>query len=162
MKQLAGSYKLDEALLKQMWFQRSPNNVRQILSVSGNSVALDDLADIADKTVEIYPNSHSVNSVQAAERSDLGSTAMFQQQLTELPNQLASLKATIATVQIRRPRSPSRQRSFSRQRSQSPKQTFGICWYHQNYGAKARCRTWPCTFTTTTNDNLGNEPPRQY
>ncbi|VDO88928.1 unnamed protein product [Schistosoma curassoni] len=27
-KQLASSYKLDEALLKQMWFQRLPHNVR--------------------------------------------------------------------------------------------------------------------------------------
>ncbi|VDO90778.1 unnamed protein product [Schistosoma curassoni] len=33
MKQLAGPYKLDEALLKQMWFQKLPHSVIQILSV---------------------------------------------------------------------------------------------------------------------------------
>lgn len=58
MKQLAGPYKLDEDPLKQMWFQRLPHNVKRILSVSRNSINLEDLADMAGKMMKIYPDSH--------------------------------------------------------------------------------------------------------
>ncbi|CAH8444494.1 unnamed protein product, partial [Schistosoma intercalatum] len=68
MRQLAGPYKLDETLLKQMWSQRLPHSVRQILSVSGASVSLDDLADMADRMIEIYPDSRGIYAVQPASR----------------------------------------------------------------------------------------------
>ncbi|CAH8614594.1 hypothetical protein MS3_00000628 [Schistosoma haematobium] len=161
MKQLVGPYKLDEALLKQMWFQRLPHSVRQILSVSGKSVALDDLADMADKMMEVYHDNHCVNSLQPPGPTDISCLASFQKQLTQLTSQLASLQSTIATIQARQSRSPSRRRSFSRQRSRSPKRTFDVCWYHQKYGTKARRCTRPCTFSASDTENQGNDPARQ-
>ncbi|CAH8643922.1 unnamed protein product [Schistosoma guineensis] len=161
MKQLAGPYKLDEALLKQMWFQRLPHSVRQILSVSGKSVALDDLADMADKMMEVYHDSHGVNSLQPPGPLDISCLVSFQKQLTHLTSQLASLQSTIATIQARQSRSPSRRRSFSRQRSRSPKRTSDVCWYHQKYGTKARRCTRPCTFSASDTENQGNGPARQ-
>ncbi|CAH8444908.1 unnamed protein product [Schistosoma guineensis] len=161
MKQLAGPYRLDEALLKQMWFQRLPHSVRQILSVSGKSVALDDLADMADKMMEVYYESHGVNSLQPPGPLDISCLVSFQKQLTHLTSQLASLQSTIATIQARQSRSPSRRRSFSRQRSRSPKRTYDVCWYHQKYGTKARRCTRPCTFSASDTENQGNGPARQ-
>lgn len=49
-----------------MWLQRLLNNVRQIHSLSKNSVTLKELADMADKIMEVYPDSHSLNSVKTA------------------------------------------------------------------------------------------------
>lgn len=46
-----------------MSFQRLSHNVRQVLSLSGHSVTLEELADMADKMIEIYPDNHSLNSV---------------------------------------------------------------------------------------------------
>ncbi|VDP89326.1 unnamed protein product [Schistosoma mattheei] len=146
MKQLAGPYQLDEALLKQMWFQRLPHNVRQILSVSWKSVALDDLADMADKLMDVYHDIHHVNSVQPPGAVDTSCLTSFQMQLTQLTSQLEALQTTIATVQAIQQRSSYRRRSLSRQRSRSPRQTSKFCWCHNKYGDKARRCTRLCTF----------------
>lgn len=161
MKQLAGPYNLDETLLKQMWLQRLPHNVRQILSVSGRSVTLEDLADMADKMMEIYPDRHCLNEIQTSGNGDTNTTLNIQQQLTQLTTQLASLQATIASIHSRPNRSISRERAGSRHRSRSPKKTVGICWYHQKYGTKARRCTRPCTFSAADSENQGNELARQ-
>ncbi|CAH8597989.1 unnamed protein product [Schistosoma bovis] len=161
MRQLAGSCKLDEALLKQMWSQRLPYSVRQILSVSGASVSLDDLADMADRMIEIYPDSRGIYSVQPASRDAMNPTLDMQHQMAHLTRQLASLQATISTIHSRRPRSMSRRRSLSRHRLKSPKRAAGMCWYHSNYGEKARRCTKPCNFTASKPDHQGNEVARQ-
>ncbi|CAH8535583.1 unnamed protein product [Schistosoma haematobium] len=83
MKQLDGPYKLDEVLLKQMWLQRLTHSVRQILSVSGKSVALDDLAVMTDKMMEVYHDNHCVNSLQPPGPSDISCLVSFQKQLTQ-------------------------------------------------------------------------------
>ena len=85
---------------------------------------------MADEMMEIYTESHRVNFVQPSETADTSCSAFFQQQLTRLTNQLAALQTTIATVQPRQLRSPSRRRSFSRQRS--PKRNSEFCWYQKN------------------------------
>ncbi|VDP05747.1 unnamed protein product [Schistosoma mattheei] len=161
IRQLAGPYKLDETLLKQMWLQRLPHNVRQILSISGTSVTLDDLADMADKMMEIYPDSRGINAVQPSSRDAMNPPLDIQQQMAHLTQQLASLQATISTIHSRRLRSTSRRRSVSRHRLRSPKRAAGICWYHSNYGEKARRCTKPCNFTTSKSDHQGNEVARQ-
>ncbi|CAH8291790.1 unnamed protein product [Schistosoma rodhaini] len=161
MRQLAGSYKLDEALLKQMWLQRLPYNVRQILSISGVSVSLDDLADMADKMIEIYPDSRGVSAIQSSNRENMSDALNIQQQITLLTQQLASLQATVSTIHSRPPRSTSRRKPVSRHRLRSPKRAAGICWYHSNYGEKARCCTKPCNFKTNNPNYQGNEVARQ-
>ncbi|VDP72113.1 unnamed protein product, partial [Schistosoma curassoni] len=95
MRQLAGPYKLDETLLKQMWLQRLPHSVRQILSISGTSVILDDLADMADKMMEIYPDSRGIYAVQTSSRDVINPPLDIQQQIAHLTQQVASLQATI-------------------------------------------------------------------
>ncbi|CAH8481126.1 unnamed protein product [Schistosoma bovis] len=161
MRQLAGPYKLDETLLKQMWSQRLPHSVRQILSVSGASVSLDDLADMADRMIEIYPDSRGIYAVQPASRDAMNPILDMQHQMAHLTRQLASLQATVSTIRSRCPRSRSRRRSLSRHRHWSPKRAAGMCWYHSNYGEKARRCMKPCNFTTGKSDHQGNEVARQ-
>ena len=161
MRQLSGPYKLDEALLKQIWLQRLPYNVRQILSISGASVSLDDLADMADKMIEIYPDSRGVSAIQSSNRENMSDALNIQQQITLLTQQLASLQATVSTIHSRPPRSTSRRKPVSRHRLRSPKRAAGICWYHSNYGEKARRCTKPCNFKTNNPNYQGNEVARQ-
>ncbi|VDP07649.1 unnamed protein product, partial [Schistosoma mattheei] len=55
MRQLAGPYKFDDAFLKEIWLQRLPTVVRQILCVSSQPLALESLACMADKILEVTP-----------------------------------------------------------------------------------------------------------
>lgn len=144
-----------------MCFQHLPYNTRQILSVSENSVNLEDLADMADKMMEIYPDSHEDNSIQVSSKEHMSHTFKFQQQLTQLTRQLASLKATIATIHFRPARPTSRKRSVSRQRLRPHKRAAGISCYHLKYGERARRCIQPCNFTTNNQENQGNGPVRQ-
>ena len=161
MKQLAGPYKLDEALLKQMWFNRLPRSVRQILSALGKSSPLDELTDMADKVMEVCHDNHYINTMQPYGAADVSYLNSIQRQLSQLTNQLESLQTTVAAVQARQVRPPFRQRSRSRPRSRSPKRTSEICWYHTKFGAKARRCTRPCAFPSPSTDNQGNGPARQ-
>ncbi|CAH8665369.1 unnamed protein product [Schistosoma margrebowiei] len=161
MKHLAGPYKVDDALLKQMWFQRLPQNVTQILSISGTSVNLDDLADMADKMMEIYSDSQRLNVLQTSSGDTISPSNSIQQQITQLTQQLAALQATISTIHSRPARSRSRRRSVSRPRLRSPKRTSDTCWYHATFGEKARRCTKPCNFKISNSKDQGNETARQ-
>ncbi|CAH8431745.1 unnamed protein product [Schistosoma intercalatum] len=111
--------------------------------------------------IEIYPDSRGIYAVQPASRDAMNPTPDIHQQMSHLTRQLASLQATIATIHSRRHRSMSRRRSLSRHRHRSRKRAAGMCWYHSNYGEKARRCTKPCNFTTSKSDHQGNEVARQ-
>ncbi|CAH8495934.1 unnamed protein product [Schistosoma turkestanicum] len=161
MKELSGPYKLDETLLKVLWFQRLPHNVRQILTVIINSVNLTDLADMADRITEIYPDSQGLDSVQTTIINNMCNVLNLQQQIMQLTNQLETLRASVAMISTR-PTTPfSRRRSCSRHRSKSPKRATGICWYHQKYGERARRCTKPCTFPANSLETQGSWPARK-
>ncbi|CAH8529880.1 unnamed protein product [Schistosoma rodhaini] len=161
MKQLVGPYKLNEALLKQMWFNRLPRSVRQILNALMKSPPLDDLAEMADKVTEVCHDNHYINTMQPYGAADVGYLNCIQRQLSQLMNQLASLQTTVATVQARQLGPSFRRRSSSRRRSRSPKKSSDVCWYHSKYGAKARRCTRPCAFSSTDTMNQGNSSARQ-
>lgn len=55
MRQLLGSRKFDEALLRQLFLQRLPTHVQSILAASKDSVTLEDLAELADCILDIQP-----------------------------------------------------------------------------------------------------------
>lgn len=162
MKELSGPYKLDENILKQLWLQRLPHNVRQILMVTINSANLTELADMADKITEIYPDNQVVNSVQTTGVDNMCNViSLQQQQIAQLTNQIESLRASIAMITTKPTSIIPRKRSGSRHRSRSPKRPTGVCWYHQKYGEKARRCTKPCTFPTSSHELQGNWPARQ-
>ncbi|VDO97931.1 unnamed protein product [Schistosoma curassoni] len=55
MRQLTGPYKFDDAFLKEIWLQRLPTVVRQILCAFSQPLDLESLASMADKILEIKP-----------------------------------------------------------------------------------------------------------
>nr|VZI46136.1 unnamed protein product [Spirometra erinaceieuropaei] len=78
--------------------------------------------------------------------------------LAELKAQISQLSATVAALQLRRSPGPSRH-SFGRdrRRSQSRPRTANLCWYHVNYGDKARRCVPPCSFKSTQGNSSAGD-----
>ena len=132
----------DSTLLKELFLQRLPDNVRMVLASAGEGKTLEELAQLADRIVT------------AAPLSVAGVTKhLTQEEVDQLRTEIARLRETVTSLAT--PAPPARQRSPSprRLRLQSPPPTTGLCWYHARFGTKARKCTPPCSFS-------GNEKAR--
>lgn len=131
MKELAGTSMTDD-VVKSLWLQRLPNNVRAIVStIPGDS---SQMATVADKIFEVS----DVGTISEAtyDRKEKTTTIdRMQQQIDELTKKLAKFEH-------RRDRS----RSKENIRSKSKQREFENCWYHFRYGERAtKCRE-PCNY----------------
>lgn len=126
MRELASGLTVDEALLKMLFLQRLPANIRPILSV--NDGTLTKIAEMGDGLMDIVPQVSVVKANAISETQE------------NLTDQIAALTAEIRRLKAQP--GGSRSRSASRQRSDSD----DICWYHRKYaGRAAHCRA-PCKF----------------
>ena len=68
MQQLLGDRPgLDTSFLRELFLQRSPNNVRMVLASTPDAIALDKLAEMADKIIEVAtPSIASVDTPTTA------------------------------------------------------------------------------------------------
>lgn len=154
MKKLCDGRQLDELFFKQMFLEKLPSLAQTILSVAPSGASLEELAAMADKAVEAQLFQPTVSSIGQQESSTNKIVLALSQQVADLVKNMAELK-----LQIRdRSRSSSRSSSLDRGRrsSRSPyrEATEDTCWYHVNFGPKARqCRS-PCKFS-------GNVPASQ-
>lgn len=149
----------DPALLRELFLQRLPNNVRMVLT-SASGLALVQLAQLADTVMEVAApqvaapqvapiaatQSHLLGApanISAAETTEDSFRTDIQQAIKALTAQVAALTS--------RSRSEHRQRSTSRPRYSSPSQTRAvsrhsdICWYHRTFGDRARNCVGPCS-----------------
>ena len=163
MRLLLGESKLEDNILKQLFLQRLPGNVKAILASTLDNVSLDQLAELADKIIEVA--TPSIGHLTSAEPSPVTPTASGVSQSSDsgrinddvqrLTVQVAQLTAQVQalTCNLERGRKPSRdsRRSRSRSRSRDGKsrtaQTHAgsECWYHWRFGDKAKHCTSPCT-----------------
>lgn len=150
--------------MKQLFLQRLPNNVRIILASSSDSVSIEELAELADRILEIS-SPLSVSAVDYTPASTIGArgsavsssplqvSAEVQQlsrQVTQLTAQVQALTSSLQ--EDRRSRSQHRGSSHPLRRpssSKSPRRQQhhqgGECWYHWTYGDKARKCVSPCS-----------------
>ncbi|XP_072172526.1 uncharacterized protein [Diadema setosum] len=153
MKQLLGDRALEDSILRQLFVQRMPTNVQQILASSSDSLTVTQLAELADRILAVTAPSF-VNAMTAPPQTTPTSNQHLQDQIHRLTMQVETL-----TMQLRnRERSLSRGRSAIRRNRQHtsrssspavPAQTpasddNGECWYHQTYGEHARRCQPPC------------------
>lgn len=136
MRELATGLKVDDNLLKMLFIQRLPANVRPILSCHDGT--LDKLAEMADK---IAGATSSLVTAAVDDTAGPSATTSLQEQVEFLTAEVRRLTTTDRT----RNRSASRGRSSSKSRTGSQKE---VCWYHRKYGRDAhQCRE-PCAFNS--------------
>lgn len=140
LRHLAGTTAMQDNLLKQLWLRRLPSNVQAILTVQSD-VAVDKLADIADKIIEVSPIT-SYNQVHVTSAEKCFPEKHLFDAIEALSKQVAEL-----TTQTQRFRTRSRGRQSSRSKSVTSNDGCSrLCWYHEKFGRKAKKCISPCNF----------------
>ena len=134
MQQLLGDKAgaTDGSFLKELLLQRLPSNVCMVLASTGDAVGLEELAQLADKIVEVATPSVSAVTHQPH----------LKEELDQLRTEMIGLKKLVRSLSSRD--KPFRGRSPSPARPRSPADA-SLCWYHQKFGDAARQCREPCS-----------------
>ena len=150
MQQLLGNRPgmTDESFLHELFLQRLSPNVRMVLASSPEWTGLEQLAELADKVMEVAaPNPPSIARVTTS--------PTLATEVEHLRKEVARLEKAVQTL--------AQSRSFSRSHSRPsrrpptpppanapPHDSDSFCWYHHKFGSKAqRCRS-PCAWTSNS------------
>lgn len=146
MRSLAGNT-VGEPLLKSLWISRLPANIQSILAALSED--LSKLAEIADKIADVA--TPIINSASVTEHAQPRPIPILEQQITELTKQVKEL-STIVRRERMPVSSPPRFRTRSTSRSRNYKEpSNNLCFYHTNFGTKARKCQPPCSFHSSGN-----------
>nr|XP_054761391.1 uncharacterized protein LOC129267791 [Lytechinus pictus] len=148
MEQLLGEQKLEKGIFKQLFLQRLPVNVRQILASTSEALPLSELAALAYRIVETQP--YTPGTISAIAHGNAEATPKASSDLESQVSELTRLVRNLTTVVGGIQRSRSRSRSMKRDNGQVRRNTSTnassdeLCWYHHKFGDNAhRCRP-PC------------------
>lgn len=148
LRNLAGPSVADD-ILQTLWTGRLPHALQTVVA-SQAKLPLDDIAELADRVHEIA--APSPLHVASASASSSSTYDKLNDQICALTKQVAKLTSEV--YRRSRPQAVSQQdgrRARSRQRSQSrnrqPPPGHSHCWYHFNFGTKARKCNPPCNFS---------------
>ena len=112
MQQLPGGCKLEPSIFRQLFLQRLPTNIQQILASTADQVAIDHLAQLADNILEVSPIRVPVAASIAAVTAPPTSHPTELEQLRDAVDRLTAQVSALSA----RPRHRSRRRSQSRDR----------------------------------------------
>ena len=133
MRQLHGDGNTDTELLRELFLQRLPKEIRVVLTAMATDITktLDDLADTVDNMIEATGSTTSV---------DNNSPYQIPGQVTEIE----LLRQEVATL-----------RHVRYHKRPASTNTKGFCWYHARFGKRERARSCaqPCSFSG--NDKVG-------
>ena len=152
MQHLIGNKLFDDSILRQLWLQRMPLNMRQILATQEHS-PITALAETADKIHECYPD--TLVAALPASHPDATEICSLKSRFDELELRLDKL-----TEMVRALASTSHNAPFYRSQSRSPRSRTrsGICYYHSKFKDSAKHCILPCSFKSA---NQGKSPARQ-
>ena len=111
-----------------------------VLASTNDSVPLDELAQLADKIVEVAVP-QTVSAVQSA---------TFGNELDKLKSEVAGLRKLIKSL-------PSQRNNRPHSPSPTPANNINdpsICWYHQKYGSSARKCKPPCKHSENSTSSI--------
>ena len=154
MEQLLGEQKLEKGIFKQLFLQRLPVNVRQILAGTSEDLPLSELAALADRIIETQPYAPGTISTIAPGNAEATPKARstLESQVSELTRLVRDLTTVVGNIQRSRSRSRSRKRDNRHVRRDPSTDTTSneLCWYHNKFGDNAhRCRP-PCARQNAT------------
>lgn len=140
-----------EEFLRTIWTSRLPASTQAIIA-SQSKQDLGELAELADRI-------HDVVGTQVASTSAITTAATsstpgncVNSEIAALTKQMEKLAEKVERLSRPRGRSRSRTRQRSNSnRSQSSYRRFPQCWYHQNFGDRARKCVKPCDYHTSGN-----------
>lgn len=157
METLAANNSLVNApLLKKLWLNKLPNNVRPCIIALESTHSNEELFDIADKINASATSISTSSSISAVNTrpggSDLSGNVSYDR-FDELKDMIRKLSSRIDNLDVNYNRSRSRERSFrtspirrsSRTRSPSRSEDR-LCWYHRRYRNRAARCIQPCGF----------------
>lgn len=122
-----------EDLLRTLWLDCLPQNVRGILAASEGDLTAQ--AKLADKVMEVHDNRSNISQIKSQEN-----------------NRIAELEKKVDELTKLLERSINNNRSTSRSRSRSAaNRDKAHCWYHQRFGEKATKCVKPCTYQNDLN-----------
>ena len=140
-----------EALLQELFLQRLPANARMVLASSNPTSTLDELAETADRVMEV-----SVPAISAVANTPRASTAA---EIESLRSEVRKLQELMTTMSVNTHSSRHRSPTPFRRRSPSPARharsggDHTLCWYHKRFGESATKCHAPCRYQ-------GNEQAR--
>ena len=137
MRQLLrdGATAAEVPLLRELFLQRLPSNVRMVLASSVEDKSLEEIAESADKIIDVAPPNVSAITPPTPDTVEA------------LVKRMEELVSTLSTrSRSPRLRSPSPRRQQPRLRSPPPPSLSptSLRWYHRCFGDRARNCTPPC------------------
>jgi hypothetical protein len=146
MRSLADK-KVSDDFMKALWLKQLPLNAQTILSISNEN--LSKLSELADTIVEVTANQQTfIPSVASVESND--------PKISELQHQLSELSFEVQSIRKER---QSNMQSTARQSgvgNSSSKQS--LCYYHFNFGGRARKCLPPCLLSHVKLDQENSIP----
>lgn len=125
-----------EALMRELFVQKLPANVRLVLVSSDPGTTLDALAETADRMMEV--SGPPIAAVRATP------SQLHSSEVDALRSEVRQLQELVKTLSVRprssRHRSPTpvrRRRLPSPARPETPDEDPTLCWYHQRFGSQA-------------------------
>jgi hypothetical protein len=146
----------DSAFLRELCL---PSNVRMILAPTSNSSSLVELAELADKIMDVAsPTVSGIQQEQLPPPQLSAGVDQLRAEVTRLQGLVESLTTQQQPLYQRRNRTPSRRPPTPRSPSPHspsrsatpPPSTSMICWYHLKYGESAKRCKKPCEWSNLT------------
>lgn len=136
------SGKLSDDVLKTLWLQRLPNQIKAILSASDDS--LGDLATMADKISEVVDYRNDFVSISSVSKS---TPLSEQSRIDNVETKIENLSRKIDELLRSRSGNNNQNNTYRRDRNRSKSRArHELCWYHSKFGTKATKCIEPCKF----------------
>lgn len=158
MQQLLGDRPgmMDESFFRELFLQRLPPNVRMVLASTPDGTGLEQLAELADKVMEVAvptgTGSIAAVTIPPTLTTEVGHLREEVSRLEKLVQKLAhsqSYPRSTSRSSRRPPTPPPADRTSDP--SDTPHDSDSLCWYHRKFGSQAqRCRSpcaWKLNFT---------------
>lgn len=129
-------------MLRGLWLQRLPIQVRTCLATVKIDEPLSKLAEIADNVMESFliRDSHQIQSINSSsEIQEISESQKLRDEIKILTRQIKELGSTHS-------------RSTNHFQPIKHKNQNNFCWYHSKFGSKATKCIQPCSFLNSKNE----------